>query len=102
MREHTSEDVTFGQAHRRVTERSVSVAPGAGRSVGMGIYHTSDPLPIYEIILEPDIGESMGVSQEQLTMPSKAEYMLLYHFHNFGDRPCEVTLRQKTPSPVGA
>lgn len=96
MREHTS-DNAFGQTHRPVAEKTIVVAPGDGRSVGMGIYHASAPLPVYDIILQPDIGDAMGVSQEELTMPNKSEYMLLYHFHNFGNKPCKVTLRRKLP-----
>lgn len=75
-------------------DKVITVEPGNGRVVGLGVYHSTDPEPDFSLVFNPDMQEEMGVSFEHLDIPGEQKYMLMYQFHNFGNKPCEITLHR--------
>lgn len=75
------------------TEQTIAIAPGESRSIGLGAYESSVSMPDFEVTYSPQIAESMGASLERLDIPGKTRYIAVYHFHNFSDKSCEVTVR---------
>ena len=72
-------------------DKTITVEPGQGRVVGLGVYREADPEPDFALSFDPDIQEDMGVSFEHLDLPGEHKYMLMYQFHNFGNKPCRIT-----------
>lgn len=75
--------------------RSITVPPKGSKALGAGVYAAGEVMPEFAVTLEPNIGEQMGVSLERLDIPGKGKYMPLYQFHNFGDKPCRVTISRR-------
>lgn len=82
--------------HKAVTRKTVTVEPGAGRAVGLGVYASSEPEPDFDLVFSPDMEDEIGISPERLNIHGEAKYMVLYMFHNYGDVPCTITIR-RTP-----
>lgn len=77
-----------------IESKTVELAPHKGRAVGMGVYNAKDPEPDFEITFSTDYDEEIGVAHDRLDAGSQ-RYLLLYQFHNFGSKPCTVTLTRK-------
>lgn len=78
---------------KQFTQQTIAIAPGESRSIGLGAYESSISMPEFEVTYSPQLAESMGASLERLDIPGKTRYIAVYHFHNFSDKPCEVTVR---------
>lgn len=77
-----------------VETKTIELAPHKGRAVGMGLYSVKDPEPDFEIHLSTDYDEEIGISHDRLEVGG-SRYLLLYQFHNFGSKPCIVSLTRK-------
>jgi hypothetical protein len=98
MRESASNSSPSGAGEdviktKKFTEQTIVITPGESQSLGLGAYDISVPMPVFEVIYSPQIAESMGASLERLDIPGKTRYIAVYHFHNFSDVPCSVTVR---------
>lgn len=89
---------SFGQDSTPVQEKTITLEPGEGRSIGLGVYDNDYPVPSYEITMVPDLGldEDIALAQDCLDIPGESRYMLLYQFHNFGTKTCKITMRRTT------
>lgn len=77
-----------------IETKTIELAPHKGRAVGMGVYNSKDPEPDFEVTFSTDYDEEIGVAHDRLDAGG-ARYLLLYQFHNFGSKPCTVTLTRK-------
>lgn len=75
-----------------VSEKTVTIAPGSGKAVGLGVYLATAPSPEVQVTYTPDLHDDIGVSHERLDIPGQSKYILLYQFHNFSQKPCQVTM----------
>jgi hypothetical protein len=75
--------------------QSVKLEPGGVKSVGLGIYNKSTAMPAFQLAYEPAMEDAIGVSLERLDITGKSKYMPFYQFHNFGDKPCVVTVSRQ-------
>ena len=65
------------------------------KSLGIGVYDASVPPPQLAVAIEPaDAREMVTASLEQLEIPGKNRYLLLYLLHNFGSKPCRIVVRR--------
>lgn len=79
-----------------LSEKTVTIAPGSGKAVGLGIYQATSPSPDIYVTFQPDLQDDMGVSHERLDIPGESKYLLLYQFHNFSHTPCRVTMQLRS------
>ena len=95
---------SFGRDNRPVQEKTITLEPGMGRSIGLGVYDNNQPEPHYEIIMMPNLGldEDIALAHDRLDIPGEQRYMLLYQFHNFGTKTCKITMRRTTLHNRGA
>ncbi|HSX07650.1 MAG TPA: hypothetical protein VLG11_02050 [Candidatus Saccharimonadales bacterium] len=49
-------------------------------------------MPVFAVRYEPALDELMGAALERLDIPHRAKYLAVYHFHNFSDKPCKITV----------
>jgi len=77
-----------------IETKTIELAPHKGRAVGMGVYNSKDPEPDFEITFSTDYDEEIGVAHDRLDTGGQ-RYLLLYQFHNFGSKPCTVTLTRR-------
>lgn|GEM_PF-2203692 len=75
------------------------ILPGRVQSMGLGAYNASDPMPKFKVSYEPDIGDQMGASLERIDVPGKPRYVAVYQFHNFSEKPCQITVQPENPIP---
>lgn len=87
------QSTTLSQRSQPAAATKVTVLPGNSTSVGLGMYTSQASAPSFDIAFEPDLREDIGMSEERLELPNQQRYMLFYQFHNFGPKPCEITLR---------
>lgn len=80
--------------HKPVHRKTITVEPGAGRAVGLGVYKASEPEPDFDLVFSPDMEDEIGIAPERLNIHGESKYMVLYMFHNYGDVPCTITIRR--------
>lgn len=68
----------------------VTVDSGEMTSMVVGIYEDGYPEPNFHIEVQPKAGI---VSSSLVRIHEDGEYKLTYHFQNFQDKPCKVTVR---------
>ena len=78
------------------TEATITVASGHAQSLGLGAYDASKSMPAFDVAYDPHLEDSIGASLERLDIPGKSKYIAVYHFHNFGDKPCRITVRRRS------
>lgn len=83
---------------RHVKEKTFTLAASKGKSIGLGVFTTGTD-PHYKVTSSPDLGEFLGLAREKLPLEG-GRYMLLYQFHNFYDKPSEITVRLVDKSDV--
>jgi hypothetical protein len=71
----------------------VTVKPKDSTRLGLGIYPSTEPDPVFDVAFDPDMGDAVGASLERLDIPGEPKYMLLYHFNNYGDQPCRISVK---------
>ena len=77
------------------TKATVVVPPGETRSLGVGVYNEGDPKPEFKYTCTPAMDEDMlGAVLDRLPMVEQLKYMLLYLFHNYGDKECKVEVER--------
>ncbi|SRR6266568_981964 len=76
------------------TEATITVGPGRAQSLGLGAYDAAEPMPLFDLAYDPNLEDLMGASLERLDIPGKAKYIAVYHFHNFSDKTCCITVRR--------
>lgn len=91
MSERTYIDNEF---HKPINRKTVTVEPGSGRAVGLGVYLAAETEPDFDIAFSPDMEDEIGIAPERLDIHGEAKYMVLYMFHNYGDVPCTITIRR--------
>lgn len=85
---------SLGTGTLRFTESTVVLAPGKAQTVGLGAYEASEPMPAFSIVYEPALDkELIGAALERLDIPGKGKYLAVYHFHNFSDKYCSITVQ---------
>jgi hypothetical protein len=82
-----------------IETKTVELQPHKGRAVGMGVYNAKDAEPDFELSFSTDYEEEIGVAHDRLTVGG-SRYLLLYQFHNFGSKPCTVTLTRRRHKPT--
>jgi hypothetical protein len=84
-----------GQGQRKhFKEATLKLGPGIGKSIPLGRYETGKPRPKFDVTYHPATDpELIGSKLDVIEEGSKYCY-LAYHFHNFGPRECEVTVRR--------
>ena len=92
MSDDQQADEFYGQPTKQVSEKTVIVAPGSGKAVGLGVYQATAPSPEVQVTYQPDLHDDIGVSHERLEIPGQSKYVLLYQFHNFSQKSCQVTM----------
>jgi hypothetical protein len=86
-------DEYYHRSNQSVTEKTVTIAPGEGKAVGLGMYQTSLQGPDVKLSYQPDLSDDIGVSHERLDVPGQSQYILLYQFQNFSQKQCRITMR---------
>ncbi len=76
------------------TEATIAVEPGRAHSLGLGAYDAAKPMPLFDLAYDPNLEDLIGASLERLDIPGKAKYIAVYHFHNFSDKACRITVRR--------
>jgi hypothetical protein len=90
-----SEDPTGSiPARAEFSSRIVKLQPQKACTVQLGTYEEGRPGPEFEITTDPEMSDQIGRSLEELEIPGSKRYMLMYHLNNYGDRPCNVTVRR--------
>lgn len=82
----------FEAENRPVNEKTITIQPGSGKAVGLGVYKSTTPDPQFKVTYDPDLGDGIGLSTERLDIPGQSKYMLLYQFQNFSQKACQITL----------
>lgn len=91
---HPDLSTNRGSAIRSFTASTITLGPGKAQTVGLGAYDASEPMPAFSLIYEPTLDEElMGISLERLDIPGKSKYIAVYHFHNFSDKDCRITVQ---------
>jgi len=80
-------------AFNMFTGATMIILPGRMQSMALGAYDASDPMPKFKVSYEPDVGDQMGASLERIDIPNRARYVAVYQFHNFSERPCQITVK---------
>lgn len=70
---------------------TVELDSGDMTSLVVGIYEKVLPQPDFHITVEP---ETVAISSTLVRVDDNGEYKLTYHFQNFQDSPCKVTVRR--------
>lgn len=73
-------------------EKTVTIKPGSGKAVGLGVYKSTVKDPEVKVTCQPELHGDMGISAEHLEIPGKSKYILLYQFQNFSQKSCRVTM----------
>lgn len=73
------------------------LTPNAHRTIEVGTYGKDVPAPLFSLTFDPDMEEEIGVSRGRVDLPDGPRYVLLYQFHNFGSRPCTITIEPNKP-----
>ncbi|HSW74529.1 MAG TPA: hypothetical protein VLG16_01535 [Candidatus Saccharimonadales bacterium] len=73
----------------------VFVDSGEMTSMVVGIYEDSYPEPSFHIEVQP---RASVINTSLVRVHEAGEYKLTYHFQNFQDTPCKVTVRLCTTS----
>ena len=72
------------------------VVPAKGlKSLGLGVYNSQEPEPKFDFTCAAGLDEHITASLERLVMPGQPKYMLMYQFHNFGDKECQIEVVRK-------
>ena len=69
----------------------VSLDSGDMASLTVGIFENDYPQPDFHIEVEP---QTVAVSSSLVRVDDNGEYKLTYHFQNFQDKSCVVTVRR--------
>lgn len=69
----------------------VSLDSGDMASLPVGIYENDFPQPDFHIEVEP---QTVAVNSTLVRVDDNGEYKLTYHFQNFQDKPCVITVRR--------
>jgi len=69
----------------------VLVKPGSMAHLSVGLYEASIPEPKLSLEFHPEVSEVIGTSLNRID--DQGDYRLIYHFQNFGDVPCRITVR---------
>lgn len=86
------------EPRREFKEQTIMLQPGASRGVALGAYRSSDPKPVFEIVVSPaEMADEVGAPEpERLDIiPGGARYALYRYFQNFGHKSCRVTIRRR-------
>ena len=75
-----------------VKQKTITIKPGSGKAVGLGVYKSSTHDPQVRVTFQPDLQDDIGVTHERLDIPGKSQYVLLYLFQNFSHESCRVTM----------
>lgn len=70
---------------------AVELDSGDMASLIVGIYEYDLPQPDFHITVEP---ETVAISSTLVRVDDNGEYKLTYHFQNFQDSSCKVTVRR--------
>lgn len=84
---------------KRFITKTVTLKPGAMRSIAAGAYQSGDPDPTFTSDIEPNTEtDTVVVKQERLDIPGKQRYTVLFQLHNYGHKDCTVTItRMEAP-----
>lgn len=74
---------------------TVLVDSGDMASLVVGIYEQDFPQPEFHIEVTP---KTVAISSSLVRVDDGGEYKLTYHFQNFQDQPCKVTVRRCDPN----
>ena len=70
---------------------TVEVDSGEMASLVVGIYEDDFPQPDFHIEVTP---QTVALNSTLVRVDDNGEYKLTYHFQNFQDRPCKVSVRR--------
>ena len=73
--------------------KTLTLNPGCGKAVSLGKYDIKSPLPNIKLSCHPELGDEMSVAHEKLQLPGESTYELLYKFHNYSSRACEIKIQ---------
>jgi len=80
-------------AGKSFTECTIILGAGGSKIVGLGAYKSSEAMPVFELICNPEMDGMIGSSLERLDIPGAQKYSLFYQLHNFGQASCQITAR---------
>lgn len=78
---------------KKFSESTITIESGHTQTMGLGAYEATETMPAFDVAYDPDVADQMGASLERLTVPGKSKYIVVYHFHNFSNKACRVTVR---------
>lgn len=82
--------------HKKFTSTVTDIAPGKQKAVPLGSYLKSEPSPTFDLAVDNDMMDFVGASLERQDITGTPRYVMFYQLHNYGDKPCRVTVRRRT------
>lgn len=79
---------------KKFHKNSLTLEAGGSKTIGLGAYSVSEPMPEFDVTFDPDMKDFIGASLERLEIPGKEKYLPMYHFHNFGETACRITIQR--------
>lgn len=82
------------EENKHFTKKEIVVTPGIGRAVGLGLYVNGTSEPDFTLTFRPDMEDEMGIALSRLEIPEKRQFLMMLQLHNFGSKPCTVTVKR--------
>jgi len=92
MTDNQKDDQYYTNPDSGAVEKTVTIKPGSGRAVGLGVFKATSGGPEVQVTYKPDLREDIGISHERLEIPGQSKYILLYQFQNFSQKSCRITM----------
>ena len=87
-------DSSYIEENKDFKKREVTVTPGTGRAVSLGLYSIDQPEPDFIFDFDPNMEEEMGIATSRLNISDERQYIMMLQLHNFGSKTCTVTVRR--------
>lgn len=81
---------TTGTKH--FSSKTIDIKAGEAKQIALGSYMPTDPRPAFALSSQPELGEQLAYSLEQIGIPGSQKYILTYHIQNFSGKDCRVSV----------
>lgn len=90
-------NATFRDSHGgdgSVDQEVIEVNPGNPHFVAMGVYPDSEVEPNFGLDFDPNMKDKMDCAPLRFDIPGESSYLMIYQLHNYGDKPCTVSIKR--------
>ena len=87
-------DDFYAKDNEQFKQKDVLVDPGSGRAISLGQYDSGKAEPDFSFSFKPDMEDEMGIASTRLDIPEEKRYVVMLQLHNFGSKPCTVTIKR--------